>query len=205
MQVTKAVPTVDLAWRVENGDLVMTNIRIASVEDAQSVLDIYAPYCSTPITFEIEPPSLQEMQRRIAKSLKHHIWLVALEAEEVIGYAYANQFRERLAYRWSVETSLYVRMDRQKMGVGRALYQYLFEVLKKQGYIVAAAGITLPNPASVKLHEQFGFRQVGLSENIGYKNGAWHNVGLFQRQLSELVTEPKEPLTFEAIRETVTI
>src|SRR5579883_1383670 len=118
----------------------MTAIRIASLDDAQSILDIYAPYCSTPITFEIEPPSLQEMQRRIAKSLEHHIWLVAVEAEEVIGYAYANQFSERLAYRWSVATSLYVRIDRKRMGVGRALYQCLFDVLKKQGYVMAAAG-----------------------------------------------------------------
>lgn len=182
----------------------MTNIRTASIEDAQSVLDVYAPYCSTPITFEIEPPSLQEMRRRIAQSLKHHIWLVALDRDEVIGYAYANQFRERLAYRWSVETSLYVSKDRQRTGVGRTLYQYLFDVLKKQGYIMAAAGITLPNLASVKLHEQFGFKQVGLLENIGYKNGAWHNVGLFQRQLNELVFEPKEPVTWEAVQQIVT-
>ncbi|PWT98252.1 MAG: GNAT family N-acetyltransferase [Candidatus Melainabacteria bacterium] len=171
----------------------MSNIRVASLEDAQGILAVYAPYCATPITFELEPPALPEMRRRIAEVLKHHIWLIAVDEEQVVGYAYGHAFRDRPAYRWSVETSVYVDQDRQGMGIGKALYQYLFDALKKQGYVIAVAGITLPNPASVKLHEQFAFKKVGVFENVGYKNGAWHNVALFQRQLNELSDKPKEP------------
>jgi len=177
----------------------MIDIKLASVEDAQAILAIYAPDCATPITFQLEPPELKEMQKRISEVLNHHIWLVAVQKKQVVGYAYAHAFRERPAYRWSVETSVYVGMDHQGMGIGKALYQNLFDVLKRQGYVVAVAGITLPNPASVKLHEHFAFKQVGVFENVGYKNGAWHNVALFQRQLNEITNEPKEPLLLERL------
>jgi phosphinothricin acetyltransferase len=96
-------------------------IRLATLDDAEKVRAIYAPYCSTPISFEMDPPSVDEMQGRLAKVLGCYPWLVCEEGGEVLGYAYATQHRERAAYRWSVDSTVYVRQGRQRRGVGRAL------------------------------------------------------------------------------------
>ena len=168
-------------------------IRLASEEDAAGVLAIYAPFCATPVSFEEEPPSLDEMRRRIARTLERWPWLVCADGAEVLGYVYASPHRERAAYRWSVEVTAYVAAGQRRRGVGRALYTSLFRLLEWQGYCNAFAGITLPNPASVGLHEALGFRPIGVYRHVGYKCGAWHDVGWWQRELRPPEPEPPPP------------
>ena len=155
----------------------VARLRLAVVRDAAAMLAIYAPIVSdTIISFELEPPSLAEMERRIASAESQWPWLVCERAGELIGYAYASQHRVRAAYQWSADTSVYVRADARRGGIARALYASLFEILALQGYYNAYAGITLPNPASVGFHEAMGFTLVGVPQ-VGYKLGAWHDVG----------------------------
>jgi phosphinothricin acetyltransferase len=121
---------------------------------------------------------------------------------EVLGYVYATQHRERAAYRWSVDTTVYVRQGRQRRGVGRALYTSLLAALPLQGYVNAYAGVTLPNPASVGLHEAVGFLPVGVYSRVGFKCGAWHDVAWFQRPLGPRPEGPPPPAPLEEVRET---
>jgi phosphinothricin acetyltransferase len=177
-------------------------IRLARLDDAEQVQAIYAPYCHTPISFESGPPAVEEMRGRLAKVQGLYPWLLCEESGEVLGYAYATQHRERAAYRWSVDTSVYVSQARQRRGVGRALYTSLLAVLPLQGYVNAYAGVTLPNPASVGLHQALGFRPVGVYERVGFKCGAWHDVAWFQRSLHSLPAEPPPPCRLEEVRHT---
>jgi L-amino acid N-acyltransferase YncA len=139
-------------------------IRLAALDDAEQIQAIYAPYCRTPISFETEPPSVEEMRGRLAKVLEQYPWLVCEDGDEILGYAFAGRHRERAAYRWSVDTSIYIRQGRQRRGLGRALYTSLLAVLPLQGYVNAYAGATLPNPASVGLHEIKETGMIELSE-----------------------------------------
>jgi phosphinothricin acetyltransferase len=168
-------------------------IRMATFDDAEQVQAIYAPYCHTPISFELESPSVEEMRGRLAKVLSHYPWLVLEDDGDVLGYAYATLHRERPAYRWSVDTSVYVRQRRQRQGVGRALYTSLLAMLPLQGFVNAYAGVTLPNAASVGLHEAIGFKRVGVYRQVGFKCGSWHDVAWFQRPLQALSGEPLPP------------
>lgn len=165
-------------------------IRLATLDDAEPVRDVYAPYCLTPISFELEPPSVEEMRGRLVKVLGKYPWLVCEDGGHVLGYAYASQHRERAAYRWSVDTTIYVRQGLQRRGVGRALYTSLLALLPLQGFVNAYAGVTLPNPASVGLHEAMGFQRLGVYERVGYKSGSWHDVAWFQRPLQPREGEP---------------
>lgn len=176
------------------------SIRLATSEDAEQIQAIYALYCATPISFELEPPSVEEMHRRLAKVLGPYPWLVCEAGSELLGYVYATQHRERAAYCWSVDTTVYVRQRRQRQGVGRALYASLLAVLPLQGYVNAYAGVTLPNPASVGLHEAMGFQQVGVYKQVGFKCGSWHDVAWFQRPLGERTSQPQPPLRLEEVR-----
>jgi phosphinothricin acetyltransferase len=167
-----------------------TTIRLATADDAAQVQAIYAPYCHTPISFELEPPPVSEMRQRIEKVLPDYPWLVLEEAGSIRAYAYASRHRERAAYAWSIDTSVYVHPDERRRGLGRALYGSLFALLPLQGYVSAYAGVTLPNPASVGLHEAMGFRQVGVYEKVGFKCGAWYDVVWLQRLLQPCPAEP---------------
>jgi L-amino acid N-acyltransferase YncA len=160
-------------------------IRPADPErDAAACAAIYAPSVeSTPISFELVPPDAAEFARRIAKYAATHQFLVAEEDGVVLGYVYACRWAERPAYDWSVETSVYIGADHQGKGVGRALYTELFERLRAQGFRVAVAGITLPNPASIALHESMGFEPIGSLRDIGWKEGGWRDVGYWQLYL----------------------
>jgi phosphinothricin acetyltransferase len=180
----------------------LPTIRLATPADAEPVHAIYAPYCHTPISFELAPPGVEEMRGRLAKVLGQFPWLLYEEGGDVVGYAYAAPHRERAAYRWSVDTSVYVQQGRQRRGVGRALYASLLALLPLQGYVNAYAGVTLPNPASVGLHEAMGFRPVGVYERVGFKCGAWHDVAWFQRPLQSLSGEPPPPRRLEEVRPT---
>ncbi len=148
---------------------------------------------STAISFEIEPPAVEEMARRIARTMPAHPWLVAEDQGQLAGYAYVGPFRSRPAYRWSVEVSAHIHPDWQRRGLGRSLYTPLLAVLALQGYRQACAGITLPNPASVGLHQALGFDPVGVYRSVGFKLGAWHDVGWWQRSLTASSDEPSEP------------
>ena len=177
-------------------------IRLATLADAEAIREIYAPFCEgTPVSFETEAPDIEEMRRRIAKTLEALPWLVREQDGEVLGYAYASQHRERAAYRWSVDVSAYVRDGHRRRGVGRALYSRLFELLRQQGFYTALAGITLPNPGSVGLHESLGFEIVGTYRRIGFKCGAWHDVAWYQLPLREFTAEPAEPITYAGFAE----
>lgn len=169
-------------------------IRMATVADAASVAAIYAPCCTeSAISFEEVAPTVDEMARRIASTLERYPWLVFDVDREVLGYAYAHSHRERPAYRWTAEVSCYVRQDRHRRGIGRSLYGRLFEILSELGYYRAVAGITLPNPASVALHESLGFTGVGVYHRIGYKLGAWHDTGWWEKELQAAKLNPADP------------
>lgn len=177
-------------------------IRLATPDDAAQVQAIYAPYCHTPISFELEPPSVEEMRGRLVKVLGQYPWLLCEDGGEVLGYAYAAQHRERAAYRWSVDTTIYVRQGRQRRGLGRALYTSLLALLPLQGYVNAYAGATLPNPGSVGLHEAMGFQLIGVYERVGFKYGVWHDVAWFQRLLQPRLDEPVPPCRLEEVQDT---
>ena len=179
----------------------MLTIRMAEPADGEQAAAIYAPVVTgTPISFELAPPSAQEMAARIGSYLAVAPWLVCDDGPRMLGYAYASKHRERAAYRWSVDVSVYVRTGCRRGGVGRALYTSLFELLRLQGFYAAHAGITLPNPASVGLHESMGFRPVAVYPKVGFKLGRWHDTGWWQLELRERVGEPAPTLTVEALR-----
>ena len=161
--------------------------------DAAACAAIYAPSVeSTPVSFELSPPDAAEFARRIEKHSATHQFLVAEEDGEVVGYAYACRWRERPAYDWAVEVSIYIDGDHHRTGVGRALYTELFERLRAQGFRVAVAGTTLPNPPSVALHEGMGFEPIGALREIGWKQGAWHDVGYWQLRLAPDAADPPD-------------
>jgi phosphinothricin acetyltransferase len=180
-----------------------TRFRVAQPDDAAGIQAIYAPYCeASPISFEDVPPTVDQMAERICGILSQYPWLVCEVDQAVAGYVYASKIRERAAYRWAVEVAVYVAAKHHRCGVATALYTSLFSVLRAQGYFKTYAGITLPNPASVRLHESLGFRPVGVFKGIGYKLGKWHDVGWWQLDLQPEIANPPEPRPFSAVRET---
>jgi L-amino acid N-acyltransferase YncA len=177
-------------------------IRVATPADAQRIAEIYAPaVLERSISFEIVAPTADEMLSRMNRVLPNFPWLVCEYDGEVIGYAYASAHHERAAYRWSVDVGVYVGGKAHRRGVGTALYTALFEILCLQGYRNVYAGITLPNPASEGMHSRAGFIPVGVYHHVGYKFGAWHDVGWFERALLPTVKEPPEPTPFAALRD----
>jgi phosphinothricin acetyltransferase len=169
-------------------------VRPATGDDARACAEIYAPYVTdTPITFELEPPSVEEMRARIEKACERHAWVVIEDRGRVVGYAYGGVLNPRPAYRWSCEVSVYVELGRRRSGAGRALYEHLFERLASRGLLMAVAGMTLPNEASVGLHRAMCFEPVGVYRRIGFKHGRWHDVAWCQRQLSPGADPPDEP------------
>jgi phosphinothricin acetyltransferase len=169
-------------------------IRLATTSDAAQCAEIYEPYVSgSPVSFELEPPSADDVAGRIANALQRFPWLVCADSNEVAGYAYAGPHRQRAAFQWGVEVSVYVKDAYLRQGVGRALYTSLFACLRALGFFKAYAVIALPNAASVGLHEAVGFQHVGTFNDIGYKLGQWHPVGYWELSLQE-PSEPTPPL-----------
>lgn len=164
--------------------------------DAAACARIYAPSVSEAVTsFEESPPDAAELAARIERTQATHPWLVAEQGGEVLGYAYACPHRERASYRWSADVSVYIADGHRGEGIGRALYEELLARLRRQNLRMACAGITLPNPASVALHERLGFSPVGVNREIGYKHGAWRDVGWWQLELAPSGADPPpEPL-----------
>jgi phosphinothricin acetyltransferase len=169
--------------------------------DAAACAGIYAPFVThSPISFEERAPTPDEFARRIAQTSQTHPFLVAHNAENaesapnpIQGFAYGSQHRERAAYRWAADVTVYVAADARRQGIGKSLYAHLLELLARQGFQTACAGITLPNDASVGLHEALGFRPVGVYRRIGFKLGAWRDVGWWTLDIGDF-DDPPAPL-----------
>ena len=183
----------------------MAGIRIATEEDALAIANIYAPYVrDTAISFEETPPSRLEMQKRLRKTLATHPFLVLEEHEAVVAYAYASHHAERAAYRWAVDVTIYAAPQTHGRGLGRALYSSLLDILAAQGFHAAFAGIALPNQKSIGLHEAMGFHHIGTYPEVGFKLGAWRDVGWWSRPIrtgppqGEPIGYPELPAQIEA-------
>ena len=168
-------------------------IRLAGTEDAPAIAAIYRPYVEeTWISFEEVAPDAAEIARRMGGPI--HPWLVVEEDGQVIGYASTSPMRDRAAYRWSVETGLYLAAEAQGRGLGRQLLSAHLDLLERQRFVTIVAGIALPNEASVALHEKLGFTLSGIERGVGFKLGRWVDVGRWQKDLAPRPTSPVEPM-----------
>jgi phosphinothricin acetyltransferase len=158
---------------------------------------------STVISFEVTPPTADEMRGQMQDTLRRFPWLVVEDEGGVTGYAYGTTHRTREAYQWSVDVAVYVREGSHRRGVGRQLYSRLFPMLVEQGFVNAYAGITLPNEKSVGLHEAFGFSPIGIYRRVGYKLGGWHDVGWWHLELQPLPAAPQPPIPHSVIATTL--
>jgi phosphinothricin acetyltransferase len=180
-------------------------VRAAKHEDAAAVARVYAPYVrDTVVTFEVEPPDAPTMARRIGDTLETYPWLVAENvAGDVVGYAYAGRHRERSAYRWTIDTTIYIDPAHRRSGVGKKLYRSLLDTLRGQGFRSAFAEIVLPNPGSVGLHERMGFNKIGIHHDIGFKLGSWCDIGYWRLGLSSGTAPQSDPMPFSVFRESL--
>jgi phosphinothricin acetyltransferase len=162
--------------------------------DAAACLEIYSRFVDdSPVSFEEQSPSLSEFSQRIERLTRTHAFLVADDGGRVAGYAYAGPHRDRPAYRWATEATVYIAPASHRRGIGGALYGTLFELLEGQGYRSVLAGITVPNDGSVGLHRACGFEDVGIYRRIGWKAGAWRDVLWMAKQLGADTFEPDPP------------
>jgi phosphinothricin acetyltransferase len=178
----------------------LSAIRFAAPGDAEQIASIYAPFVlHTPVSFEETPPDADEIRARMARLRGRWPWLVAADADRVLGYAYASEHRARPAYRWAVDTTVYVDEHARRGGIGRSLYRELLRILTRQGFCAAYAGIALPNDASVGLHTAVGFEFVAVYPAVGFKLGRWHDVSWWRRALNEPSGLPVDPAPLEGI------
>jgi phosphinothricin acetyltransferase len=173
-------------------------IRPADEKDAAAIAAIYRHYVEqTPISFEDLAPDAAEMTRRMRGDRPgYHPWFVAEEGDRLLGYAASSPFRTRPAYRWTVETGIYLAPDAAGRGLGWELLSTLLGVLIRQGYVAAIGAIALPNDASVALHEKLGFTYAGTYRGVGFKFGEWLDVGLWEKELAPRSAKPKEPVPY---------
>lgn len=193
----------------ETRDLDKAEIRIRTVtpEDAQALLDIYAPYIkTTAVTFEYEVPSTADFAERIAHTLVRYPYLAAVAGEEILGYVYAGPLHVRPAYDWSVETSIYVRMDRKSRGIGSALYRELEKTLMRQNIVNVAACIAYPETEdeylsrdSVRFHEKQGYRMVGQFHECAYKFGRWYHMVWMEKQIGPHLAKMPPMIPFQEL------
>ncbi len=180
-----------------DGATPIIRVRLATPEDGAACAAVYAPYVTeTAISFELVPPTAGEMAGRIAKVTAHWPWLVVEVDGVVRGYAYATRHRERPAYDWTTESTVYVHRDFHGRGLGRTAMRSLVAVLRLQGFHLVVAGITAPNPGSFALHRSLGFTRIGEFEAIGWKSDGWHGVEFWGLELSprDLVPDPVTPI-----------
>ena len=178
-------------------------IRIANADDAAAVHDIYTPSVLHGVeTFETELPGVDTMRERILTRLRHYPWIVWEEDGRVLAYAYASRFRERAAYDWIAETSIYVHADARRRGIARKLYGSLLDVMRLQGINQAVGVITLPGQSSVTMHESMGFTPAGVWRSSGYKLAQWWDVGVWQKELQPPENPPQRVIPFAELRET---
>ena len=170
----------------------MTAIRLARASDADAIASIYRPYVEgSRISFEEDAPDGAEIAMRMGSPF--HPWLIAEENERVLGYASTSPYHRRPAYRWTVETSIYLAPEAQGRGIGRQLLSRLIELLTRQGYVTAIAAIALPNAVSIVLHQRLGFLAAGTYRRVGFKLDEWTDVSLWQRDLAPRTAAPTEP------------
>ena len=178
-------------------------IRIAHADDAAAVHDIYTPSVLRGVeTFETELPGAEAMRERILTRLRHYPWIVWEEQGRVLAYAYASRFRERAAYDWIAETSIYVHAEARRRGIARKLYGTLLDAMRLQGINQAVGVITLPGQSSVTMHEAMGFTAAGVWRSSGYKLDAWWDVGVWQLELQQPENPPQRVIPFAELRET---
>lgn len=178
-------------------------IRIATGEDAAAFRAIYLPHVRDGVaTFEMEPPGVDAMRERVLARLRHYPWLVWADDGEILAYAYASRFRDRAAYDWIAETSIYVHPDAQRRGIARRLYGCLLDTLRLQGIQQAVGVITLPGSVSIAAHQAMGFVPAGVWHRAGYKLGQWWDVGVWQKALGEPLDPPQAVTPFEVLRTT---
>jgi len=181
----------------------VNKIRSALSSDASSILDIYAPYiANTAVSFETEVPSVEDFTQRIMGNQESCPWLVYESGGLIAGYAYASKHRDRAAYQWSLESSVYVNEGFRQQGIATKLYQTLFQILKYQGCRNLYAGITLPNEKSVNFHQKMGFNKIADYKNIGYKFNSWHAVGWYELQLNDYSDAPAPFIKWSQIEST---
>ncbi len=179
----------------------MSKLRFVCKDDTKQILNIYKYYIEkTAITFEYEVPSEVDFLVRINSISENYPYIVATLNKEVIGYAYASRFRERKAYDWAVETSVYVDKNKKGKGLGKKLYKKLLELLTEQGFVMAYACVTCPNFTSDALHSSLGFSKVGIFTNSGYKFDSWHDIVWYEKQLNSTKKEQFKIKTIEALK-----
>lgn len=175
-------------------------IRLATINDSDSILKIYAPFITdTVITFEYQVPTETEFRNRMAGIQKEYPWIVCEIDNCIVGYAYASRFHEREAYQWSADFSIYIHPEYHRKHIGKALYYALCELLKLQGFYNAYALVTMPNRNSESLHESFGFKTTGVCHNVGYKLGSWHDVKWYELNLNPQPDAPEKPISIGEI------
>lgn len=174
-------------------------IRLATINDSKSLLKIYSQYIDTAITFEFNLPTEEEFEKRIFDITKDYPYLVYEESGEILGYAYANRQRDREAYKWNAELSIYLDKSCTSKGLGKKLYCLLIEILKLQGIKTVYGAVTIPNKKSEGLHLGLGFKSLGVFHKTGYKNNKWHDVEWFEKQIMEYVLEPEPFISISKI------
>jgi phosphinothricin acetyltransferase len=185
-------------------DNMIDNIRMAKLEDVPAILSIYEPYIlNTAITFEYETPSAEAFQKRMEAVQKQFPWLVYEEEGKVVGYAYCSRFKERAAFDWDCECSVYIAEQAHRKGIATALYNQLFEMVQKLGYYNIYALITYSHGSSVSLHRKFGFNEVGVYKNTGYKMGQWWDLLVMEKRIHSFEETPVKPRTIHEISDLV--
>lgn len=174
------------------------HIRFAAEEDAKALLAIYSQYIDTPVTFEYDLPTEEEFAARIRDTIREYPYLVWEDGEKIVGYAYAHRHRERAAYQWNAELSIYLDREYTARGAGKKLYGMLIDILRLQGIRTVYGNVTVPNEKSERLHLSMGFQPAGLWHDAGYKNGAWHDVAWFEKPIAPC---GKDPAPFLPVRE----
>lgn len=169
-------------------------IRFAKETDVDKLLSIYNEYIDTAITFEYKTPSKKEFLRRIKKIQKTYPYIVLEENNHILGYAYAHEYKERKAYSWSVETTIYLDKNICAKGYGQKLYSTLTDILKKQRVKTAYACVTSENQNSLKFHKKLGFQEVGIFHNAGYKLNKWHDIIWLEKPLNKYSIPPSKIL-----------
>ena len=168
------------------------SVRLATRDDGAACAAIYRPYVErTPVSFELRPPAAEEMAARIERTLERTPWMVVEVDGIVRAYAYGSRHRERAAYDWTVETTVYVDEAFRGRGLGRAAMAALLDILRRQGFHLVVAGVTTPNPGSIALHRALGFERIGGFDAIGWKRGAWHGVDWFGLELGPRSEAPR--------------
>ncbi len=168
------------------------NFRMATENDARGILKVYRPYVEeTTITFEYDVPTLEDFKKRIAHINEEYPYIICEYEKKIVGYAYAHKYRERAAYKWNVELSVYVKEDFKGHSIGKKLYEKLMDILTLQNVKNVYGCVSSPNINSEKLHLYFGFKKVGTFENTGYKFGKWLNTTWFEKSLSEKSFDPQ--------------